>query len=144
MMKKRLLITSLMGLCVSLAAQSPVGKWKTIDDETEKPKSIVEIYETNGKLHGKVVQLFREPGEDPDPLCDKCSGNKKDKRILGMEILWDLQKDGDEWNGGEIMDPNNGKTYDCYIELESADKLRVRGYLGFSLLGRTQYWYRAD
>ncbi len=127
------------------AAQTPVGKWKTIDDETHKAKSVVEITkDSNGKLHGKVIQLFREPDEDQDPICDECSGDKKDQKIIGMEILWDLKwdKDDQDWQGGDIMDPDNGKTYDCYISLENADKLKVRGYIGFSLFGRTQYWHR--
>ncbi|MEM6262093.1 MAG: DUF2147 domain-containing protein [Bacteroidota bacterium] len=128
----------------NLFAQSPIGKWKTIDDESGKARSIIEIYDVNGKLHGKVVKLILEPDEEQNPLCDECSGKKKDQPIIGMEIMWDLEKDGDQWEDGEIMDPDNGKTYSCYIKLENENKLEVRGFLGFSLLGRTQYWYRYD
>ena len=133
-----------IGLCIlpSLWAQTPLGKWKTIDDVEKRAKSILEIYEVNGKLHGKILKVFPDPGEDPDPVCDMCPGDKKGKKMVGMEIMWDLEKDGDTWEGGKIMDPENGKVYDCYIELAKADKLKVRGYIGFSLLGRTQYWYR--
>ena len=125
-----------------LFAQSVLGKWKTIDDVTGKTKSIVEIYEFQGKTYGKVVKLFRGPTEDQDPICDKCTDYRKNKKIIGMNVVTGLSKSGSEWNGGEITDPNNGKTYKCYITLESADKLKVRGYIGFSMVGRTQYWYR--
>ena len=140
-MKKFLFFFS-MTLPFLLFSQSPIGKWKTIDDNTNKEKSIVEIYQVNGKLHGKVVKVYPDPGEDPNPICDQCKGDKKNKPVVGMEIMWELEKDGSEWGDGSIMDPENGKTYDCYIELVSNEKLKVRGYLGFSLLGRTQYWYR--
>lgn len=126
------------------ASASAVGRWKTIDDETKQAKSIVEIAEADGKLTGKVVQLFRKADEDQNPKCEKCTGDKKDQPILGMQILKDLKKDGDTlWTGGEIMDPQNGKTYSCKVELiDGGQKLKVRGFIGFSLLGRTQIWER--
>jgi uncharacterized protein (DUF2147 family) len=125
------------------APTSPVGRWKTVDDATKKPKSIVDIYEQGGKLYGKIIKLFREPGEEADPKCDKCKGAKKDQRVIGMVILEGLTKDGDEWKGGTITDPANGKTYRCKIALENG-KLKVRGFVGVSLLGRTQYWHQAQ
>ncbi|NOZ00881.1 MAG: DUF2147 domain-containing protein [Deltaproteobacteria bacterium] len=126
-------------------ALSPVGKWKTIDDDTGKPKSIVEIWERGGKVYGKILRLFRGPSEDQDPKCDKCEGFRKDKRIIGMTIMWGLSRDDDEWSGGKILDPDNGKIYRCYIEVqEGGKKLKVRGYIGISLLGRTQYWLKVD
>jgi len=129
----------------SAKALSPIGKWRTIDDDTGKQKSIVEIWESNGTVFGKILSLFREPDEDQDPVCDKCEGFRKDKRITGMTILWGLREDDDEWSGGHILDPENGKTYKCYIEaIEGGKKLKVRGYIGFSLLGRTQYWHKVD
>lgn len=130
----------------AFAESTPVGFWKSIDDETHKAKSIVEISEVNGKLEGKVVKLFREPTEDQNPLCEKCSGGKKDKPVLGLQIMWDLKKESsEEWNKGEILDPKNGKTYSCKIKLiENGEKLEVRGFLGFSLLGRTQTWVKAE
>ena len=143
-MKTILTFNILLFTFFSINAQTPVGKWKTIDDSSGKPRSIVEIYEVDGKLHGKITKLFREPGEDPDPICDDCKGEKHNQKVIGMEILWDLEKDGKEWNDGHIMDPENGKTYGCYITLVEPNKLKVRGFLGFSLLGRTQYWERAD
>lgn len=142
-MKKRfslLCLTMIFGLFAS--AQSPLGKWKTIDDVTGKARSIVEIYESGGKLYGRVTKLFREPGEDLDPICDKCSGYKHNQKVIGMNVISGLTKSGNEWGGGEIVDPKNGKVYSCYISMESADKLKVRGYIGLSVVGRTQYWYR--
>ncbi len=140
-----LLLTVLFSAAGSLHAQSrtsPIGYWKTIDDKTGKPKAVVEIYEENGKLYGRIVELIREPGEDLDPICEECPGDKKGKPIRGMVILWDLKKKGNnEWGGGKIMDPKNGKVYSAKIELAKDGTLRVRGYLGFSLLGRTQVWH---
>ena len=129
---------------VALAAPtSPIGKWKTIDDASGKAKSIVEIYDQGGKLYGKIIKLFREPGEDPDPKCDKCTGAKKNQRVIGMVILEGLWQEGDEWKGGTILDPDHGQTYRCKIKLEKG-KLKVRGFIGVSLLGRTQYWHPAQ
>ncbi|WP_375558767.1 DUF2147 domain-containing protein [Bernardetia sp. OM2101] len=130
------------GFTSSNPNQTILGKWKTIDDETNKVSSVIEIYEVNGKVHGKIVEVLQE-GRDENTLCTECNGKRKNQKIMGMEILWDLEKESDtEWEDGEILDPNNGKTYSCQVELESNDKLKVRGYIGFSLMGRTQYWYR--
>jgi uncharacterized protein (DUF2147 family) len=123
-------------------AQSIFGKWKTIDDKTSIVKSIVEIYNINGKAYAKVLRILEKGKEDE--LCDKCKGAKKDKPIKGMEIINGLSKDDGEWNGGKILDPKVGKEYKCYITLETPNKLKVRGYIGFALFGRTQYWYRVE
>lgn len=140
---KKLLFLNLLIFSVLAWAQSPIGVWKTIDDETGKAKSHVEIFKkSDGKLYGKVIKILT-PGKE-NAKCTKCSGKKKNQPILGMEILWELKKDGNEWNDGEILDPNKGKEYSCYIELESKDKLKVRGFLGFSFIGRTQYWYKVN
>lgn len=120
--------------------QTIFGKWKTYDEDTGKEKSIVEIYEQNGKAYAKILQLLEEGKENS--LCENCSGAKKDKPIKGMEIIDGLSKDDDEWNDAKILDPKTGKEYKCYIILEENDKLKVRGYIGFSLVGRTQYWTR--
>jgi uncharacterized protein (DUF2147 family) len=128
-------------------AQSPaaVGSWTTIDDETKKPKSVVSIYEEDGRLFGKIDKLFLAPNEPANPVCDKCEGSLKDKPILGMVILRNLKKDGDGWSGGTVLDPANGKTYKVKLALEDGGKrLKVRGYVGFSLLGRTQHWVRTE
>ncbi|MCH2488855.1 MAG: DUF2147 domain-containing protein [Flavobacteriales bacterium] len=140
-MKKYIIISLIMAMVsITTSAQSVVGKWKTIDDVSGDAKSIVEIYEENGKIYGKVVDILKE--ERRNALCTECEGADKDKPILGLKIIRGLEKDGDEYNDGKILDPENGKLYKCYIELEEDDKLKVRGYIGFSLLGRTQYWYR--
>jgi uncharacterized protein (DUF2147 family) len=140
-MKKLVLTFGLLVLSISsIYSQSVVGKWKTIDDETGEAKSIVEIYEKSGKIYGKVIEILRE--NHKKDLCTKCDGAQKNKPIQGMEIISGLQKDGSEYNGGTILDPTNGKKYKCYIELESPDKLKLRGYVGLALLGRTQYWTR--
>jgi uncharacterized protein (DUF2147 family) len=127
--------------------QSVTGQWKTIDDETNKAKSIVEIYTKDGKLHGKVVKLFRAPDEEQNPVCDDCDEDdpRYNKPVLGMVIMQGLEEeDAKTWEDGKILDPANGKVYGCDIELVEADKLKVRGYIGFSMLGRTQYWYRME
>jgi len=96
-------------------------------------------------VFGKIESLYLEEGEDPNPLCDECIGEDKDKPVIGMIILKDLSSSGDQWKGGTILDPNNGKTYKCKIEVvEDGQKLKVRGFIGISLLGRTQYWERTN
>ena len=121
-------------------SQGVTGKWKTIDDQTGEAKSIIEIYEKSGKIYGKVIEILN-PARKKD-LCQNCSGEDKNKAILGLVVIKGLSKDGDEFNGGKIVDPQTGKVYKCLITLEEKDKLKVRGYIGFSLIGRTQYWYR--
>ncbi len=121
-------------------AQSPIGVWKTIDDETGKAKSHVEIFEKDGKLYGKVVKILTAGKENAK--CTECKGALKDKPINGMQILKGLKKDGKEWNGGTIIDPNSGKEYKAKMTLNGSNKLDVRGYVGISLVGRTQTWER--
>jgi len=124
------------------ADASPVGTWRTIDDETKKPKSLVEISEVNGEVIGKIKELLQSD-KGPNPVCDQCDGERKDKPIIGMTIIWGMKKDGDEWSGGKILDPKNGKVYGCKMHLiEGGKKLEVRGFVGFSLLGRSQVWER--
>lgn len=127
------------------AALSPVGRWKTIDDETGKAKSIVAIREENGKLYGKIEKVLDSDQPGPNPLCLKCEGDLKNKPETGLQIMWDLKKDGDQWSGGQILDPHNGKVYRCNISVEDGGKkLKLRGYIGFALLGRTEYWLRVE
>lgn len=121
-------------------SQSVIGKWKTIDDETGKAKGIVEIYEKDGKIYGKIIEIFEV--EHKNKKCHLCEGIDKDKPILGLTFIKGLKKHGSEYNGGTVLDPKNGKVYKCYITLEDKDKLKIRGYIGISLFGRTQYWYR--
>ncbi len=132
----------LLSLVLTAYSQTIFGKWKTIDDETQKAKSIVEIYEKDGKVYAKILTLLDESKKGS--LCTECSGKNKNQSIEGLVIINGLKKDGDEWNGGKILDPKTGKKYKCYISLENENKLKVRGYIGFALLGRTQYWQRVE
>jgi uncharacterized protein (DUF2147 family) len=146
-MRTRILLLIALGLISTLAAatENPVGLWRTIDDKSGKEKSLVRVSESNGQLQITVEKLFREPGEEPNPLCDKCPGEKKNKPVIGMQIGSGLKKDGDVWSGGEILDPQNGKTYKCKVWLEDkGKKLNVRGFIGVSVLGRTQVWVREE
>jgi uncharacterized protein (DUF2147 family) len=121
-------------------SQIVTGKWKAIDDVTGKPLAILEIYENESKIYGKVLDIINP--KDRNKVCSNCSGEDKDKPILGMTVIKGLIKDGLEYNSGKILDPKHGRLYKCFITLESKDKLKVRGYIGFSLFGRTQYWHR--
>ncbi len=148
-MRTRILLLIALGLTLisahAAATENPVGLWRTIDDKSGKEKSLVRVSESNGQLQITVEKLFREPGEEPNPLCDKCPGEKKNKLVIGMQIGSGLKKDGDVWSGGEILDPQNGKTYKCKVWLEDkGKKLHVRGFIVMALLGRTQVWVREE
>lgn len=138
-MKKTILFL-IFFLIGSVFAQSPVGVWQNIDDETGKPKAHIQIYEVNGVLYGKILKLINP--DEPNPKCTKCPGNFKDQPVEGLQIMWGLKKEGNEYTGGQILDPKKGNIYRCKIELIDNNKLKVRGFIGVSLLGRTQYWYR--
>jgi uncharacterized protein (DUF2147 family) len=126
----------------AFAADSPVGYWTTIDDDG-KASSVIQIFPRGKKLFGKIVQLINP--REKDPKCGACEGARKNQRIIGMEILRDFEQDDDEWSGGYILDPREGKEYSCYLELiEGGKRLKVRGYIGIALLGRTQYWRRSE
>lgn len=128
-------------LTASLAqSQNITGKWYSIDPDTNEKESIIEIYQQNNKVFAKIISLLKD--EDKGKVCDQCTGKDKDKPIEGLIIIKGLSKDGDEWNDGKILDPKNGKYYKCYITLEEKNKLKIRGYIGFSLIGRTEYWFR--
>ena len=139
---KHYCILFLLFFSITMNSQSIVGKWKTIDDETGEAKSIVELFLKSGKMYAKVVEVLDVANKNS--LCQKCSGEDKNKPILGLTIIKGLSKEGAEYTSGEILDPKNGKLYKCAISLESKGKLKVRGYIGFSLLGRTQYWHRVN
>ena len=120
--------------------QNIIGKWKTIDDNTGKEKSIVEIYEKAGKYFGKITQLYDVASQNKK--CDKCEGENKNKPIIGLVIIKNMIKDGVVFSGGTITDPSNGKVYSCKFENIKNDKITVRGFIGFSLFGRSQTWIR--
>lgn len=121
---------------------SPVGLWKTVDESGEA-KSMVRIWTENERLYGKIETLLG--GVDPNVQCIKCKGEKRNAPVIGMVILEGLRQNGTEWSGGSILDPKSGKTYKCRVEVhDQGTRLEVRGYVGFSLLGRTQHWYRVE
>ena len=137
----------LAGAAFGAAAQatSPAGLWRTIDDSSKKDKSLVRIVEANGVYTGKVEKIV-DPDSPKDAVCKDCSDERKDKPILGMTIIRNMKQSGDDktvFEGGDILDPNNGKVYKSKMKLiDGGGKLEVRGFIGISLLGRTQTWLR--
>jgi uncharacterized protein (DUF2147 family) len=136
-------LLSILFIVISIAgnSQSITGRWTTIDDDSGKEKSIVEIAEREGKFYGKVIKIFAKPGDDPDPVCDDCPADdsRHNKKIIGMEIIRNLKKSGGEYSDGDILDPEIGKIYRCKLWIEGSD-LKVRGYWGPFF--RTQTWKR--
>jgi uncharacterized protein (DUF2147 family) len=138
-----------LGLFAALAhAQStPSGLWKTIDDDSKKEKSLIRITVESGVYSGKLEKLL-DPSTSPDAACEKCSDDRKDKPLVGMTLIKGVkQNEADKtmWDGGEILDPNNGKTYKVRLTpVEGGKTMAVRGYIGAPLLGRTQTWIRVE
>jgi uncharacterized protein (DUF2147 family) len=124
-------------------ANSPVGVWQTIDDKTGQPKALVQIsQDADGTLSGKIVKGLGA-NDPPDRKCDQCTDYRKDQPMLGMTIVEGMKRDGDKYDGGKILDPENGSVYKCQMHTESnGQKLVVRGYIGISLIGRSQTWNR--
>jgi uncharacterized protein (DUF2147 family) len=143
---KTILFMAVLGLSMTRATTtaSCVGSWVTIDDATNKKKSIVELFKTDTKLYGKIIKLYPREGRGDDPKCVKCTGDKKNKPILGMQIVSGLKWNGEEWAGGTIVDPENGKTYSVklWVDADNDKKLSVRGYIGPFF--RTQTWLRLE
>jgi uncharacterized protein (DUF2147 family) len=120
---------------------SPLGLWKTFDDKTGKARALVRIYDQGGKLFGRIEQSFTPGGETR--VCKPCSDERKDQPIIGLIIIRNMQADGSEFSGGDILDPESGTVYRCKMHLEQdGARLIVRGYIGFALLGRSQTWQR--
>jgi uncharacterized protein (DUF2147 family) len=145
-MIKTAFVVSLLALAgVAHAQMSPVGLWKTIDDDTKKEKSLVRIKEANGVYSGTIEKLL-DPATKQDAVCDKCSDDRKDKPVLGMTILRNLKQSADDktvYDGGDIVDPNNGKVYRTRLKpVEDGKKLEMRGYIG--PFYRTQVWVRVE
>lgn len=139
---KSVLFTFALLLASNLFAQSCVGKWVTIDDETQTKKSVVELYKHEGKLYGKIVYLFPREGREPNPKCTLCTDDRKDQPLVGLQIVRGLSWDGSEWEDGTIVDPENGKVYTVKMWLyeDNPDRMHVRGYVG--PFYRTQTWLR--
>ncbi|MFD0992042.1 DUF2147 domain-containing protein [Tenacibaculum geojense] len=139
-MKKLALAALFVATSLTMNAQTIFGKWENRNEDTGKVDSVIEVYEKDGKAYAKIVEITNP--DRKDAVCDQCEGPNKNKPILGMDILTGLEKDGDEWSGGEILDPKKGTIYKCFIQLKGKNKLKVRGYVGVSVFGRTVYWHR--
>ena len=145
MLKIALTIAAFAVHTAALAQATPVGLWKTIDDETKKEKSLVRITDNAGVLTGKIEKLT-DPAKQ-EAKCDKCTDARKDQKILGMTIIEGVKKaaNADYWDGGTILDPNKGEVYKVRMTpADGGNKLEVRGYVGMPLLGRTQTWIRVE
>ncbi len=126
------------------ATASPTGLWQSIDDKTNKPRSLIRISE-NGGEYSAVIEKGLLATDTGDAVCDKCTDERKGQRIVGMTIVKGMKENGDKYDGGKILDPENGKIYKCKMTLnEAGDELEVRGYIGISLLGRSQIWTRIE
>jgi uncharacterized protein (DUF2147 family) len=148
--KKNLAVAALLAAAAFAAAAqaaSPAGLWRTIDDSTKKDKSLVRIVEANGVYSGKVEKIV-DPDSPKDATCKECSDDRKDKPVVGMTIIRNVKASADDkdvFEGGDILDPNNGKVYRVKLKLiDNGSKLDVRGYIGTPMLGRTQTWVRAE
>ncbi|MBV8034106.1 DUF2147 domain-containing protein [Roseateles sp.] len=143
-MKKALIAAAtLLAPVLALAQTTPVGLWKTIDDDGKTAKSLVRINEQGGVLVGSIDKLL-DAKDGPDAKCDKCADDRKDKPIVGLQIIRGVKAEGDGvWGGGEILDPNNGKTYRTRLKpVDGGKKLEMRGYIGPFF--RTQTWIRVE
>ena len=151
---KRLSINTLFGMILSISLNSTaiaqtadpaIGIWKTIDDKTNQPASLIKTEEINGTLEGTIIKTFPRPNETPLTNCNLCKDELKDKPIIGLKIMSGLkqQKPG-FWSGGKILDPKEGEYYKVKVSTEDGKKMDVRGYIGVPMLGRTQVWYKAE
>jgi uncharacterized protein (DUF2147 family) len=125
------------------SAPTPAGTWRVIGDTSGEAEALVAISERNGQFEGRIVKLLARPGVDPDALCEACTGAQRNQPVRGLTILSGLRRDGDEYSGGEILDPDSGEIYRCKMTLSADNRtLMVRGFIGISLFGRTQTWLR--
>ena len=138
---KTYMLSLFLLMSFSMSSQSIFGKWKTVDDQTGEDKSVVEIFEKEGKVFGKIIDILKG---DKDALCDKCEGEDKYKKILGFELIKNLTKSGVYYRNGTIFDPEKGKEYKCRLALNETnpDVLEVRGYIAF--LYESQHWKRVN
>ena len=140
-MKKKLVLIFSVFVTISGFSQTIFGNWNSYDEETNKIESVIEVYEKDSKAFAKIVSI--SDSNRSAATCVECSGKRKNAAILGMNILTGLTKDGNEWSGGKILDPKNGKEYKCYLQLLDNNTLKLRGYIGISMFGRTAIWKRA-
>ena len=141
-MIRSILLVFVILLSVSSFGQSCLDKWVSIDDKTNKKKSIVELYKEKGKMFGKITYLFPRKGREPNAKCKECTDDRKDEPLVGLQIVRGLWWDGSVWKGGTIVDPEDGKIYKVKMWLDSGNSnyLNVRGYIG--PFYRTQKWIR--
>ena len=140
-MKKKLVLIFSIFVTISSFSQTIFGNWNSYDEETNKIESVIEVYEKDSKAFAKIVSI--SDSNRSAATCVECSGKRKNAQILGMNILTGLKKDGNEWSGGKILDPKNGKEYKCYLQLLDNNTIKLRGYIGISMFGRTAIWKRA-
>ena len=142
-MRVLMILLALCGTAAAQGAASPVGLWRTVDDKTGKENGAVRIFESNGALYGRIERIT-----DPARAglsCERCPDDRKGKPLVGLDIMRGLKRDGDVWDGGTILDPESGSIYKASVRLaEGGQKLVLRGYVGVSLLGRSQTWVRAQ
>ena len=148
-MRRAALLFLIATACLPLAGQSPAsspaGRWKTIDDATGHAKAIVLLSEQNGVVSGSIEKVLESEQNTPNPVCLKCEGDLRNRPLAGLRILWDLKHVGAEWTAGQILDPKSGKVYRCTLSLTDGGRtLKVRGYIGMAMLGRTQLWQRVN
>lgn len=130
---------------VCSADLSPEGRWRVISDETHKPVAIMKVYAQDGEYRAQIEKILDKPADEPPSICDRCPGSLKGQPIEGLVVMQGVKRSGDLYGGGHILDPDSGSYYRVKMQLGPDGKtLNVRGYLGFSLLGRTQVWYRVD
>ena len=141
-MKKILLTLVLLTITIASNSQTIFGNWHSTNEDTGEIDSVIEVYEKDGKAFAKIIDI--KDVKRKNAVCDLCEDENKNKPILGLNILTGLTKDDNEWSGGTILDPRNGKVYKCYIKLVEPNKLKIRGYIGVSLFGKTAYWERAE
>lgn len=142
---KKLILFSLMLLFSAVTfGQSSIGKWVTIDDKTNKKKSIVELYKEGDELFGKIIFLYPREGREPNAKCTKCDDDRKGEPLVGLQIVRNLKWNGGAWEGGTIVDPETGKIYTLkiWVDAKTPDKLNVRGYIG--PFYRTQTWVKVQ
>jgi uncharacterized protein (DUF2147 family) len=134
-----LLTTSLLGA----SDPSPEGVWRTIDDNTHKPRGLIRLYEQDGALFGRIEASF-DPKEAKE-VCALCADERKNKPVIGMVVMRNMRKHGSEYSGGDILDPDTGQVYKCRLTMQDGGRrLVVRGFIGFALLGRSQVWFRQE
>jgi uncharacterized protein (DUF2147 family) len=126
------------------ASATPVGYWKTIDDKTHRPRSIVKIVEIDGELHGRILELLAPPRGNPNPVCVKCTGVNKNRPVLGLEILWGMKREAKGWSDGYVLDPEEGRIYRGNVQvIDGGKRLKLFGYVRVVIkIGRSQVWER--